>query len=98
MVESGGKWSLIPGSELDTSRAPVGVTEQLSFIGRDTAINQENCLTAQQASYRCIKRSFFSTKFIICTTKTKIKLEYNCNKMILQWEVLYFTLAGRPPG
>lgn len=52
MVASGGKWSLIPGSELDTSRAPADVTEHMSFTGRDTAINQENWLTEQHASYR----------------------------------------------
>lgn len=49
-VESGGKVSLIPGSELDTSMAPAGVTEQLSVTGRDTAINQEKWLTEQHAS------------------------------------------------
>lgn len=71
-MESGGKWSLIPGSELDTSSAPAGVTEQLSFTGRDTAMNQENWLTAQQASYRNTKRSvFFNTNITICTTKKK---------------------------
>lgn len=58
-VESGGKWSLIPGSELDTSRVPAGVTEQVSFTGRDTAINQENWRTVQQASYRGTEGSFF---------------------------------------
>ena len=51
VVQSGGKWSLIPGSELETSSAPVGVTEQVSFTGRDTAMNQENWLTEQHASY-----------------------------------------------
>ena len=50
-MESGGKWSLIPGSQLDTRRAPAGVTEQLSCTGRDTAINQEKWLTEQHASY-----------------------------------------------
>lgn len=49
-VESGGKWSFIPGSLLDTSRVPADVREQLSFTGRDTTINQENWRTVQQAS------------------------------------------------
>lgn len=55
-VESGGKWSFTPGSEVDTSSAPAAVREQLSFTGRDTAINQENWHTALQASCRCNKR------------------------------------------
>lgn len=49
-VESGGKWSFIPGSALETSRVPADVREQLSFTGRDTTINQENWRTVQQAS------------------------------------------------
>lgn len=49
-VESGGKWSFIPGSVLETSRVPADVREQLSFTGRDTTINQENWRTVQQAS------------------------------------------------
>ena len=57
-VQSAGKWSLIPGSELETSSAPVGGTEQVSFTRRDTTINQENCLTEQHASYRD-DRGFF---------------------------------------
>lgn len=59
MVEPVGKWSLIPGSDLDTSKAPAGVTGQLSFTGRDTAINQENCLTEQHASYPGNRRHYF---------------------------------------
>ncbi len=86
-MESGGKWSLIPGSELDTSRAPAAVTEQLSLTGRDTAMNQENWLTAQQASYRNTKRSVFSTLILQFVLQRK-KLKYNSNKIILQWEVL----------
>lgn len=80
-MESGGKWSLIPGSELDTSRAPAGVREQLSFTGRDTTINQENWRTAQQASYRYSKRSFFST-LILQFLLPRNKLTYNCNKKL----------------
>lgn len=49
-VQSGRKWSFIPGSMLDTSKVPADVREQLSFTGRDTTINQENWLTVQQAS------------------------------------------------
>lgn len=51
-MEAGGNWTLIPGLELETSRAPVGVREQVSLTGRDTTINQENWCTSQQASYR----------------------------------------------
>lgn len=57
-VESGGKWSLIPGSALDTSRVSAGVTEQVSRTGLPTAINQEKLLTEQHASWKN-NRSFF---------------------------------------
>lgn len=82
---------MIPGSELDTSRAPAGVREQLSFTGRDTAINQENWLTALQASYRY-------TKIILQFVLPRKKGLNTAVITLFCSGVLYFTLAGRPPG
>lgn len=85
-MECGGKWSLIPGSALDTSRAPAGVRQQLSFTGRDTTMNQENWLTAQQASYGQASTCFFCNTYITHTQKKKCKkLKHVCGFETLPW-------------
>lgn len=91
-VQSGGKRSFTQSSALDTSRAPVGVTEQLSFSGRDTAINQENWLTAQQASCRHVDER--TLRFGLLENKAQNRSV----KGLLYSGRFCFTLAGRPPG